>query len=93
MEVSKEILQDLVYDPECEEFEVIREEFEGMSRWTANYSQVLKHKETGKCYLTSYSLGATEMQDESPYEYEPDMIKLTEVVPYETRVTRFKKAA
>ena len=93
MEVRKEILQDLAYDPECEDFVVVKDTHTGSSRWSQHYRQILKHKESGKFYVTDYSLGSTESQDESPYEYEPDVIKLTEVVPFKRTVTDYKEAA
>jgi len=93
MEVRKEELQDLAWMSESENFEVVQDKFEGESRWSLNYSQVLKHKESSKFYRTSYSKGATECQDESPYEYEPDVIKLTEVVPFKRTVTDYKGVA
>lgn len=93
MEVSKEILQELTWEDEFEGFESVRNEMVDTSRWSVQYEQILKHKESGKYYVTYYSRGATEMQDESPYEYEPKMINLTEVVPYEKTTIDYKKVA
>ena len=93
MEVRKEELQDLTWMSESENFKVVQEKFDGDSRWSLHYSQVLKHKKTEKFYRTSYSKGATECQDESPYEYEPDTITLKEVFPFKRTVTDYKEAA
>ena len=40
-------------------------------RWSIDYSLVFKHE--GKFYSTGYSVGATEQQDESPWEYEKEI--------------------
>jgi hypothetical protein len=39
-----------------------------------------------KLYKTSYSTGATEYQDEDPYEYEDDVIECPEVFPVEKTI-------
>ena len=41
-------------------------------------------------YETIYSYGATEYQDESPFEYDPDMINCTVVEPVEVTVTQYR---
>ncbi|MGV6935908.1 hypothetical protein ACWA2B_10375 [Paenibacillus sp. CMM36] len=41
------------------------------SRWSIHHSIIFEHQ--GKFYQTHYSEGATEMQDESPWEYEEDV--------------------
>ncbi|ODA08253.1 hypothetical protein [Paenibacillus polymyxa] len=41
------------------------------SRWSIHHEIVFEHE--GKFYQTYYSEGATEMQDESPWEYEEDV--------------------
>ncbi len=46
------------------------------SRWSISYEIVFKHEE--KYYSAYYSVGATESQDESPWEYE-DEVECTEV--------------
>ena len=40
------------------------------SRWSIHKSVVAQHVPTGKYYEFCYSEGATESQDESPYEYD-----------------------
>lgn len=39
-------------------------------RWSIHHELVFKNPEDGKCYLCSYSVGATESQDERPWEYD-----------------------
>lgn len=41
------------------------------NRWSVIYEIIFEYN--GKFYQTSYSTGATEMQDESPWEYESEI--------------------
>jgi len=78
---SKESLLD-------EEHETVVEEIVDHSRWSIHHRRVFKHD--GKFYETYYSHGATEYQDESPYEYEGDMIECKEVFPVQKMVTVYE---
>jgi hypothetical protein len=60
------------------------------SRWSIHYERVFKYD--GKFYRTHYSVGATEQQDERPYEYEDDEIECEEVFPVEKTVTVYLSA-
>ncbi len=53
------------------------------SRWSIHHELIFKHD--GKFYSTSYSVGATECQDERPWEYE-DEVECTEVTQQEIKV-------
>lgn len=88
---DKDTLQDLAWeDYNPDEFQIISDEIVDTSRWSTIYEMVFMEKGTGKYYQTSYSRGATECQDESPYEYEPDQIKLTEVEPVEVMIIQYR---
>jgi hypothetical protein len=56
----------------------------GKSRWNVQYEGVFLHKPSNKYYEFYWQVGATEMQDEQPYEYvdyvEPTEVELQEVV-------------
>lgn len=54
-------------------------EITGNGRWSIHHRRVFEFE--GKFYETRYSVGATESQDESPYEYAPDEIECNEVFP------------
>jgi len=43
-----------------------------------------------KFYMTSYSEGSTECQDERPFEYDEDEINCIEVIPVQELVTVYK---
>lgn len=57
------------------------------SRWSINHEIIFKDTD-GKMYSTYYSVGATESQDESPWEYE-DEIECTEVELREITVKKW----
>jgi hypothetical protein len=83
MKFPKETLQELLSD-KVDGFEVVEDKITYTSRWSIHYRLVFKHD--GKFYLTSYSVGATESQDESPFEYSPDEVECKEVFPVEKTV-------
>jgi hypothetical protein len=52
-------------------FNAIEDEVVDNSRWSIYHSIIFEYD--GKFYQTSYSVGATECQDESPWEYEDEV--------------------
>ena len=96
IKINKELLQEIVGEyAQQERFEVVQNVISDHGRWSIYYDCTIKDKETGKFYDASYSQGATESQDEYPFENdEPDEdgnIELHEVEPYEEIVTRYRK--
>ena len=82
MKFSKSFLVELAchhYDDKV--VEVISTELVDTTRWCVVYEQIFKFED--KFYSTSYQVGATENQDERPYEWEDDEIDCVEVVPTE----------
>lgn len=77
MKFKKEFLQEM-------EGKTIQKTIIDHSRWSVLYERVFEY--VGKLYCTHYSVGATEQQDEGPYEYEPDEIECQEVKPVEKLV-------
>ncbi len=73
-----------------ETMKVIREELVDTGRWSVKYRLVFKFGEN--FYQTRYSRGATEYQDESPFEYDNDEIECEQVYPVEERIIVYKKA-
>lgn len=57
-------------------FKAIEDEVIDTSRWSIHHKIIFEHD--GKFWQTWYSVGATEMQDEAPWEYEKE-IECTEV--------------
>ena len=62
-------------------------EISGHSRWSINYRAVFEFE--GKYYKTTYSVGATEMQEEGPYDYAPENIECPEVIKEEYTAIRY----
>ena len=101
MKVDKELLQELV--GECEGdiidlkewgigegiYKIMVNEQTDTSRWSIHYSFVFKFED--KFYWTPYSRGATEQQDEQPFEYEDDEIECAEVWPFDVTVTKYSR--
>ncbi len=80
MKLTSEEGQQIVYDDHAdwESLENTKEVDEG-GRWTTGYTQVFKHKPTGEHYQLSWASGATEMQEEQPFEYsEPEPVLMVE---------------
>ena len=64
-------------------FEMVQSELVDTSRWSNIHEVVYKDLDSGKFYSSTYSVGATECQDERPYENDGDEIEFAEVVPKE----------
>ena len=87
MKFDKEFLQELANeDHDDGVVEVINTELVDASRWSLIYLQVFKIKDTGKYYRTSFRTAATEIQDETPYEYKGDLIECEEVEPVQKTI-------
>lgn len=84
MKFDKEFLQEFDGD-------TVYDRIVGHSRWSVRHERVFAYE--GKFFLTTYSRGATEAQEESPYEYEAEQIECAEVFPRETTVTVYEPAA
>ena len=69
--------------------DVVLDEIVDTGRWSIHHRVVIRFN--GKLYRGSYSVGATENQDESPWEYETPVF--TEVEAYEKTVTDYRKVA
>ena len=91
MKFKKEDLYNLVTDDDDVEGMALVGESEiyDTSRWSIIYRAIFSYD--GKFYETIYSQGATEHQEESPYEYEPDMIDCDEVVPVTKTIVAYEK--
>lgn len=88
---KKEDLRSLVGGEDCDGLEVVSDTLIDVGRWSLHYALVLKEKATGKFYATNYQRGATESQDEAPFEYDADLIKCTEVRPVEKVVIVYER--
>jgi hypothetical protein len=71
------------YDAELDKDCFYHTEVTDTSRWSVHYDLIFEYK--GKFYKTHYSKGATEYQDERPWEYE-DEVECVEVNQVEKMV-------
>lgn len=78
MKFLKEFLQELAWD-EADGVDVVYRKITGTTRWSLCHECVFRHD--GRFYKTTYRTALTEMQDEQPYEYDPDEIECPEVFP------------
>ena len=96
--ILKERMRDIVsYDDgehadgwcekENELAEIVVNDVNYISRWSAHYRCVFKIN--GKYYATEYSEAVTEIQDEKPYEYEGEWVEVSEVVPKEVTAIKY----
>lgn len=83
MKFKKEFLLELL-----EEDNYVEHSISDTSRWSVHYDWVFEHD--GKFYESSYSVGATEQQEEYPYEYDGDEIECREVVPVKKTITVYE---
>lgn len=91
MKFKKEFLQGLAGDDyDSDTVEIIYTDITDTSRWSIIYESVFKFD--GKFYRTYYSVGATESQDERPYDYDDDEIECLEVFPVEKTITVYEVA-
>lgn len=85
----KRELQDLLWG-ESDYLEVIEDKIIDTGRWSIHHSLVFKDKKAGSYYQTTYSVGATEQQDESPFEYDPEEIECKAVSPIKKEITVYE---
>lgn len=73
---------------ESPDYTVIQRRLEGHSRWSLQYNIIIQRVSDGKFFSSDYSEGATESQDERPYEWgEPEF---TEVFPVQKTHTVYE---
>jgi hypothetical protein len=67
--------------------EVVLDEMIDHQRWSILHRMVFRKDD--HFYQTTYSIGATESQDEQPWEYESE-VEVQEVEPYDFVTTRYR---
>lgn len=83
---KKDYMLDVIWGA-AENTEIMINEITDTTRWSIFHFLVFKKGD--KYYQTTYSKGATEQQDEQPWEYK-DEVECTEVKPYEKTVIDYK---
>lgn len=90
---KKEDLINLVDEGGAEGLVRVEDRIVSTARWSINHRMVFREKASGKFYEAHYSRGATEQQDEAPFECEDDLIECEEVHPVEKVVTVYERAS
>lgn len=88
MKFKKEDLVELSWGLPPEGFEVVEDVILKTTRWSITSKLTFKFGD--KFYQTTYRKGATECQDESPFEYENDEIECKEVFPVQKTITVYE---
>lgn len=90
MKFNKETLRNILYGEESD-FIIIKDEIVDNTRWSIVHDLVFRQISTDKYYMTDYSVGATEEQDERPFQYAAEEIECDEVEPREKMVVTYVK--
>lgn len=77
MKFEKETLLEIL-GGDSEEYEKVSDEITDNSRWSIHHYMIFKDSK-GNFYGVDYTVGATESQDESPWEYDGDEIEVEEL--------------
>lgn len=78
MKFPTEDLKEMLWgDHDRSVYEVMRDEMVDTGRWSIYYRLVFKYQD--KYYAVGYGRGATECQDEQPFENEGDTVECDEV--------------
>lgn len=85
------LLATLEYDADSDEHgEIIDDVITGTRRWSEDHRLVFR--DHGQLWAVRYSVGLTEMQDESPWEHEGDEIECTCVHAVEVKTIEYQAA-
>ncbi|MCK4815452.1 hypothetical protein KA005_06760 [bacterium] len=90
MKFAVETLRELSCE-EAENYATVKETVVDTGRWTIQYEVIFKDLTTGKHYRTYWQRGATEYQDEQPFEYDKGEIDCDEVELVEVMVKEWRK--
>jgi len=85
MKFTKEFMLDVLHE---ETHEIISDTIDDTSRWSEHHTLVFKMGDL--FYRAYYSQGLSEMQDESPWEYD-DEIEVTPVRPVEKTIIVYEE--
>lgn len=80
LNLSREEGRNIIYG-DSEDYKVIQDDIIDHTRWSVIHNIVIQRLSDGKYFKDSYSDGATEMQDETPYDYDDPHFE--EVFPVE----------
>ena len=88
MKFLKTVLQNMADHDADNGYKIIYDNIVDNTRWSICHELVFEYD--NKFYMTGYRVGATECQDESPYEYDDAEIECQEVKPVEKTITVYE---
>ena len=74
---------------DTDKFKTIQMEIVDTGRWSVHKEAIVQRLSDGKFFKTNFSEGATESQDERPFEYD-SKATFTEVVPVEKTIVVYE---
>jgi pectin methylesterase-like acyl-CoA thioesterase len=89
LKLVRDLAQDLAFTKRgetCDGYTVMVNEIVGTGRWSTHHWLVIERE--GRFWAANYSRGATESQEEAPFENE-DEVEFYEVFPVEQTVTQY----
>jgi len=84
--LTQEQGRELIYG-DLDGYTVIKDKIVDHNRWSVIHKIIVQRNSDGKYFQDHYSVGATENQDEGPYEW--DNPSFTEVFPVETTIIEY----
>ncbi len=73
-----------------DEYKIVEDEIIDNRRWSIDHRLVIQRVSDGEFFAGHYSVGATEMQDERPWEYEDAVFH--RVMPVKKVVVTYERA-
>jgi len=86
IKLLKETMKDILWN---ENDEIVLDKITEASRWNVHHELIFKYD--GKLWRTLYSIGATEYQNEGPWEYEEE-VECVEVIETQIMSTTYINA-
>lgn len=86
---SKQDLLEVIYD-DSSTLKKVESEIQDTTRWSIIEKMIFQEISTGLFYQIEYSYGATEYQDERPFEHDGDLIECVQVEPVEVKSIVYK---
>ena len=86
MEVTAEEARTIIWE-DHEDYNVVEDVIYQTSRWSEFHQVVVLQLSTGKFFMSQYTRGLTEQQDEQPWEYNKP--EFTEVFAKEVTVIKY----
>ena len=80
MKFKKEALQELAWGGNYDSLVHVAAIYKSSNRWSSLHKLIFKDVDTDTYYMSGFSQGLTESQDESPYQDAADMIECDEAV-------------